>query len=124
MRTTSTFLNLIQTLPEPKYFTEAPKGSDMRSKTPYIVIKGHPCCLTRGFDTLRGKKDVHTKTVKTSAGEMMERKMKIVFVQEYDPVENSYTDLGDFWADIATGTLYRQFDGICMSSTMIWMELQ
>ena len=124
MRAYNSFLNLIQTLPEPKYFTDSPKGSDMTAKTPFIVIKGNPCCLSRGFDSLRGKKGVEVKTVQTSAGEMMERPMKLVSVQEYDPVDRIYKDLGEFWSDVATGTLYRPFDGACMSSTLIWMVLK
>lgn len=124
MKTYNQFLTMIQTTPSPKYFTDNPRSSEVSAKTPFVVVKGFPCCLSRGFDSLRGKKGLEIKKVQTLAGEVMERKMKMVFVQEYDPVERDYIDLGEFWADVTTGSLYRPFDGICMSSTMIWMVLE
>jgi hypothetical protein len=124
MKAYNNFLNMLQTLPSPKHFTDQPQGAEMAAKSPFIIVKGMQPCLTRGFDKLRGKKGVEVKTVRTLAGEVMERKMKIVFVQQYDPVDRIYEDFGEFWADIDTGTLYRPFDGVCMSSTMIWMELE
>lgn len=124
MKTYNQFLTMLQTTPSPKHFIDTPRSPEVSARTPFIVIKGNPCCLSRGFDSLRGKKGVEIKTVQTSAGEKMERKMKIVFVQEYDPIEREYVDLGEFWADVGTGTLYRPFDGVCMSSTLIWMVLE
>lgn len=93
-----------------------------KPKSPYIVIKGMPFCLTRGFDTLRSKKNAVQKTVFTGA-EYMDRLMKMIYVEEYDPVTNQYSEAGDFWADINTGSLYRPFDGVCMSSNYLRMVL-
>lgn len=81
--------------------------------------------MNRGFDSLKkNKKEIQVNVVETLAGEKIQRPMKKVFVQEYDPVERQYEDLGDFWADIDTGTLYNPFDGKCQSSTLIWMVLE
>lgn len=124
MKAYNSFLNLLQTLPSPKYFTESPKGADMVAKTPFVVIKGSPKCLTRGFDSLRGKKGTEVRKIQTRANEIMEKNFKMVFVQEYDPVTRDYEDLGDFWVDITTGTLYDPCNGVCQSSTMIWMVLE
>lgn len=124
MKTYNQFLTMLQTTPSPKHFIDSPKASEVSAKTPFITIKGNPVCLTRGFDKLRGKKGLVKKKVQTLAGEIMERPMKIVFVQEYDPVEREYKDLGDFWVDIDTGSLYSQFDGVCQSSTLIWMVME
>lgn len=93
------------------------------SKTPFIVEKGTHLCLTRGIDSLRGKKDVVIKTVATPV-ETMKRKMKLVFVQKHDKSDNTYEDLGDFWADVVTGTLYNQFTGECLSSDMMRIVLE
>lgn len=124
MKIYNQFLTMIQTTPSPKHFVDTPRSPEVSAKTPFVTIKGHPCCITRGFDSLRGKKGVEEKLVQTLAGEQMVRRMKMVFVQEYDPVEREYLDLGDFWADVVTGSLYRPFDGVCMSSTMIWMVME
>jgi len=93
-----------------------------KPKTSYVVIKGAPFCLTRGFDTLRSKKGAQKWTVDTTA-EKLERWMKLVYVEEYDPVTEHYYEAGDFWADINTGTLYRPFDGVCMSSNYMRLVL-
>lgn len=123
MKSSNTFINMINTLPAPKYFTENPKGNEVKAKTPFIVIKGTHRCLARGMDSLRGKKGVEIKNVYTPF-ETMQRKMKIVFVQEYDPVTRHYEDLGDFWADVVTGSLYDQFSGDCLSSDMMKLVLE
>ena len=94
----------------------------MKPKSSYVVVKGYPFCLTRGFDTLRVKKHATKKTVFTGF-EYMERLMRMVYVEEYDPVTGQYESAGDFWADINTGTLYRPFDGVCMSSDFMRMVL-
>lgn len=124
MKIYNQFLTMIQTTPSPRYFIDNPKGTEVTAKTPYVTIKGNPCCITRGFDKLKSKKGIEIKNVQTRAGEIMERPMKMVFVQEYDPVEREYKDLGDFWADVDTGSLYNPFDGVCQSSTMIWMVME
>lgn len=93
-----------------------------KAKSPYVVIKGSHFCLTRGFDTLRSKKGAHKKIVDTSV-EKLERWMKMVYVEVYDPATEHYYEAGDFWADINTGTLYRPFDGVCMSSDYMRLVL-
>ena len=93
-----------------------------KARSPYVVIKGTPFCLTRGFDTLRVKKHATKKTVDTGF-ERMQRWMRMVYVEVYDPVTEHYSEAGDFWADINTGSLYRPFDGVCMSSDYMRLVL-
>lgn len=93
-----------------------------KSRTPYVVVKGTPFCLTRGFDTLRSKK--HAKKWRVHTGfEYLERWLRLVDVEMYDPITGHYHDAGEFLADITTGTLYRPFDGVCMSSDYMRLVL-
>lgn len=82
----------------------------------YIVIKGEPACLSVNFHLLK-QGAVH-KTVETIEGRK-ERKFKLIDVQEYDPIRNTYEDIGQYWADSVTGTLYKPSTGECLTSFQI-----
>ena len=91
--------------------------------TPFVVIYGQHMCLTRGFDKLDKKAGRVWKKVRSPVEEFV-RPMKLVQVAMYYPVLERYEDAGEFWADAKTGTLYRPFDGKCMSSDMLEMVLE
>lgn len=86
----------------------------------FVIIKGEPKCLNRGFDKL--KSNMVTKTIKTIEYEK-KRKFQLVEIDEYDPVTNVYKNIGKHWADVVTGTLYDPFNGECLSSTQIRLLL-
>ena len=90
--------------------------------TPFVVVYGQHMCLTRGFDKLDKKAGRVWKTVKSPV-ETFVRPMKLVSIAMYYPVLERYEDVGEYWADVKTGTLYRPFDGKCMSSDMLEMVL-
>lgn len=94
-----------------------------KCKTPYVVEHGTPLCLTRGFDTLRKKGGIVTRRVSTSY-EILERPMKMVYVEIYYPNISRYEEMGEYWADIDTGTLYDPFDGKCLSSSYMRLILE
>ena len=94
-----------------------------KCKSPYVVVQGLPLCLTRGFDNLRKKAGVVKRRVDTSY-EILVRPMKMVYVEKYHPNLERYEELGDYWADIHTGTLYDPFDGACLSSTQMKLILE
>jgi hypothetical protein len=84
----------------------------------FTVVKGHPKCLTNNFLAL--KKNAVTMKVKTiEYAKGKNRKFKLVNVEEFDPVTNTYSDLGQLWADSVTGTLYDPKTGKCQSSDQI-----
>ena len=85
-------------------------------KTPFVVIKGDAQCLSRGFEYL--KKDTVPMTIKTIEYEK-QRQFKLVDVIEFDPVYECYEEMGQFYADSITGTLYDPKTGECLSSTQI-----
>ena len=86
----------------------------------YVVIKGHPFCLSRGLEFL--KEDTVYRFIKTIEYTKA-RKFKLVKVYEYDEPFREYNDMGNYWADIVTGTLYNPKTGECMSSTQIQMVI-
>ena len=91
--------------------------------TPFVVVHGQPMCITRGFDMLGKRAGQVIRKVKTPV-ETMKRPMKLVKVATYYPAIGRYEDAGEFWADAHTGTIYRPFDGKCMSSDMLEMVLE
>lgn len=82
----------------------------------YIVYKGTPQCLSRGFESLKTGWEV--KTIKTIDYEK-KRKFKLIELTEFDPVFNVYKPLGKHWADVITGSLYNPKTGDCLSSLQI-----
>jgi hypothetical protein len=92
------------------------------STSPFVVIEGQPLCITRGFDKLAKRAGRVMKQVKTPV-EILDRPMKLVSVSKYYPRLQRYEDIGEFWADTATGTLYNRFDGKCLSSDMLELVL-
>ena len=86
----------------------------------HLVIKGEPACLSANFHLL--KEGAVTKTVETVEGRK-ERKFKLIDVQQYDPIRNIYEDIGQYWADSVTGSLYKPSTGECLTSTQIKMIL-
>ena len=86
----------------------------VRADTPYQ-------CLTAGFDALK-KRRGEMKTITTRAGEKLQRKCALVEVQSYSEV-TGYEDIGEYWADQVTGTLYRTADGSCTSSDQVTMTV-
>ena len=94
-----------------------------KCKSPYVVVHGSSLCITRGFDTLRKKAGIVKMRVETSF-EILERPMKMVYVECYHPVEGGYEEFGDYWADVQTGTLYDPFDGKCLSSSYMRLILE
>jgi hypothetical protein len=100
------------------------KDLHYKVKSPYVVIHGQSLCLTRGFDSLRKQKHKIIKRRVHTSFEVLERPMKMVDVEMYYPVLNRYEDMGEYWADVDTGTLYDPFDGKCMSSTWISLILE
>lgn len=91
--------------------------------SPYVVIHGQHMCITRGFDKLAKRAGKVWRKVRTPVEEMV-RPMKLVSVVKYYPALQRYEDIGEFWADTDTGTLYNVFDGKCMSSDMLSMVLE
>lgn len=91
--------------------------------SPYVVVHGQPMCLTRGFDKLAKKAGKVWRKVRTPVEEL-DRPMKLVSVVRYYPVLQRYEDLGEYWADMQTGTLYDQFSGNCMSSSMLNLVIE
>ena len=84
----------------------------------YVVVKGQPKCISKGFDRLKKNAiSMKVRTVEYEKGK--KRKFNLVDVQEYDPVSETYSELGKFWADVVTGTLYDPKTGECQSSTQI-----
>ena len=94
-----------------------------KCKSPYVVVYGSPLCITRGFEYLRKKAGTVKMKVNTSF-EILERPMKMVYVECYHPVEGGYEEFGDYWADVETGTLYNPFDGKCLSSSYMRLILE
>lgn len=88
--------------------------------TKHLVIKGEPACLSVNFHLL--KEGAVPKTVETIEGRK-ERKFKLIDVQQYDPIRNIYEDIGQFWADSVTGSLYKPDTGECLTSYQIKMIL-
>jgi len=88
----------------------------------FAVSKGRPPCLytSKSFLELAKAKDVVIKNVQT-IGYISPRKMKLVAVDLYDDVTKKYEPLGDFYADVVTGSLYVPTTGECMSSDQIWL---
>ncbi len=84
----------------------------------HLIIKGEPACLAVNFHLL--KDGAVLKTVKTIEGRQ-QRKFKLIDVQEYDPIRNTYEDIGQFWADSVTGSLYKTDTGQCLTSYQIRM---
>ena len=89
----------------------------------YLVMKGESRCLFRGFEKLRNpsKGKIVELLIQTAEYEK-KRKFKLVDVDEYDanqPSNLAYEKLGQFWADIVTGTLYHPVTGECQSSSQI-----
>jgi len=86
----------------------------------FTVAKGRPPCLYTGksFLELAKDKDVVIKNVAT-IGYISPRKMKLVAVDLYDEITKKYEPLGDFYADVVTGSLYVPTTGECMSSDQI-----
>lgn len=89
----------------------------------FLVMKGEPHCLSRGFERLRNpsKGKIVEMCIQTVEYEK-KRKFKLVDVDEYDMNQSSdfaYKHLGKFWADIVTGTLYHPVTGECQSSSKI-----
>lgn len=86
----------------------------------FAVVKGRPFCLytSKSFFELAKKKDVVTKSVVT-IGYTSQRKMKLVAVDLYDEVTKKYEPLGNFYADVVTGSLYVPTTGECLSSDQI-----
>lgn len=94
-----------------------------KATSPFVVIHGQPLCLTRGFDKLeKPRSAIHMKLVRTPVEEMT-RPMRKIFVIKYYPVINRYEDMGEYWADVKTGSLYDEFDGRCLSSDMLKMVI-
>lgn len=85
---------------------------------PYLVTKGEPACLSRDFHTLRQK--TIRKKIRTVEG-IWERDFQMIDVEEFDPIYNTYSDKGKFWADVITGTLYDPETGQCLTSTQMEM---
>lgn len=84
----------------------------------YTVVKGEAKCINRGFDTLR--KNAVVKKIRTIEYEQgKKRKFNLVNIEEFDPVFNKYTPIGQYWADVVTGTLYHPQTGECQSSVQI-----
>lgn len=100
------------------------KDLHYKVKSPYVVVYGQPLCLTRGFDSLRKQKHKIIKRRVDTSFEVLERPMKMVDVEIFYPVLNRYEDMGEYWADVDTGTLYDPFDGKCMSSTSMTLILE
>ena len=94
-----------------------------KCKSPYVVVYGSPLCITRGFEYLRKKAGIAKMKVNTSF-EILERPMKMVYVECYHPVEGGYEEFGDYWADTQTGSLYNPFDGKCLSSSYMRLILE
>jgi hypothetical protein len=84
----------------------------------FVVIKGHPFCLTRGLVGLDKAKGSVIKDIKTIEY-IKPRKMKLVTVDQFDMATNEYELLGEFYADVITGTLYNPETGKCLSSDQI-----
>lgn len=82
----------------------------------FVVVKGQPLCLTRGFEYL--KKGAIPKKIQT-IDYTKTRMFKLVDVDEYDEPFRLYTNMGRFWADAVTGTLYDPKTGECLSSDQI-----
>ena len=95
----------------------------MVAGSPYVVIHGQPMCITRGFDKLAKKAGKVWRKVRTPVEDLI-RPVKLVTVVKYYPVLQRYEDVGEYWADTVTGTLYDPFDGKCMSSSMLEMVLE
>lgn len=89
----------------------------------FLVMKGEPHCLSRGFEKLRNlsKGKIVQMSIQTAEYEK-KRKFKLIEVDEYDmnqPSHLAYKNLGKFWADVVTGTLYHPVTGECQSSSQI-----
>lgn len=82
----------------------------------YIVHKGTPLCLSRGFESLKSGSE--WKTIKTIDYEK-QRLFKLIDITEFDAVFNVYRPLGKHWADVVTGSLYNPKTGKCLSSDQI-----
>ena len=104
---------------------DAPVSPVLRvtASTPYVVIYGQHMCIVRGFDKLDKKAGKVWKKVRSPVEEFV-RPMKLVQVATYYPILKRYEDAGEYWADTKSGTLYRPFDGKCMSSDMLEMVLE
>lgn len=85
----------------------------------YVVEKGQARCLARGFEYL--KKGAIPLKIQTHEY-TKERLFKLVTVDEFDPAVHpsyAYSFLGEYYADVITGTLYDPKTGECQSSTQI-----
>ena len=100
------------------------KDLHYKVKSPYVVIHGFPLCLTRGFDSLRKQKHKIIKLRVNTSYEILERPMKMVDVEIFYPNLNRYEDMGEYWADVDTGTLYDPFNGKCLSSSYMTLILE
>jgi hypothetical protein len=94
--------------------------SKVMQHSEFVVIKGHPLCLTRGLVILgnRKRKGFVVKQIQTIEY-TKPREMKLVTVDQFDMVTNKYETLGEFYADVVTGTLYDPETGKCLSSDQI-----
>ena len=95
-----------------------------KCESPYVVIYGQPLCLTRGFDSLRKKRSAIVKRRVSTGFEMLERPMKMIEVEIFYPVLNRYEEMGEYWADVDTGTLYNPYNGDCLSSSNMRLILE
>lgn len=84
----------------------------------YLVIKGEPACLSANIHLLKDGSVL--KTIETIEGRK-ERRFKLIDVEQYDPIRNIYEDIGQYWADAVTGSLYKPSTGECLTSTQIKM---